>query len=112
MLALSRMGVRIVPSMPAFYNRPQTVEDIVDYIVARLEQARDRFWTIRLTHASILVRRGIDRHELDPGTDPELLLEALGGPLHLHVLLRNRPADHDYVSRLVALTLDGARPRQ
>jgi flavin prenyltransferase len=36
MLALSRMGVRIVPPMPAFYNRPQTVEDIVDYVVARV----------------------------------------------------------------------------
>jgi AcrR family transcriptional regulator len=76
-----------------------------------LEHARDQFWTIRLTRASILVRRGIDRHELDPGTDPELMLEALGGPLHLHILLRNRPADHDYISRLVDLTLDGARPR-
>jgi len=44
MLALSRMGVRIVPPMPAFYNRPQTVEDIVDYIVARaLDQFGLRF---------------------------------------------------------------------
>jgi flavin prenyltransferase len=36
MLALSRMGVRIVPPMPAFYNRPQTVDDVVEYIVARV----------------------------------------------------------------------------
>ncbi|VEA44530.1 decarboxylase [Salmonella enterica subsp. enterica] len=28
MLALSRMGVAIVPPMPAFYNLPQTVDDI------------------------------------------------------------------------------------
>jgi AcrR family transcriptional regulator len=78
---------------------------------APLEQARDQFWSIRLTRATILVRRGIARHELDPGTDPELILEALGGCLHLHVLLRNRPADHDYITRLVDLALDGARPR-
>jgi AcrR family transcriptional regulator len=78
---------------------------------AVFEPARDQFWTIRLTRASILVRRGIDRHELRPDIDPELVLEALGGPLNLHVLLRNRPADHDYVSRLVDLTLQGARPR-
>jgi AcrR family transcriptional regulator len=78
---------------------------------APLEQARDQFWTIRLTCASILVRRGIDRHELDPGTEPELILEALAGPLHLHILLRNRRADDNYISRLVDLTLDGARPR-
>jgi AcrR family transcriptional regulator len=78
---------------------------------AVFEPARDQFWTIRLTRASILVRRGIDRHEIRPDIDPELVLETLGGPLNLHVLPRNRPADHDYVSRLVDLTLAGARPR-
>ncbi|MFF5434801.1 non-oxidative hydroxyarylic acid decarboxylases subunit B [Streptomyces griseofuscus] len=36
MLMLSRMGVRMVPPMPAFYNHPQTVDDIVDHVVARL----------------------------------------------------------------------------
>ncbi|MEV5413124.1 non-oxidative hydroxyarylic acid decarboxylases subunit B [Thermopolyspora sp. NPDC052614] len=36
MLALSRMGVRMVPPMPAFYNHPETVDDIVDHIVARV----------------------------------------------------------------------------
>ncbi|MEV6806941.1 non-oxidative hydroxyarylic acid decarboxylases subunit B [Streptomyces sp. NPDC017405] len=36
MLALSRMGVRLVPPMPAFYNHPQSVDDIVDHIVARI----------------------------------------------------------------------------
>ncbi|GGX88503.1 non-oxidative hydroxyarylic acid decarboxylases subunit B [Streptomyces minutiscleroticus] len=36
MLALSRMGVRIVPPMPAFYNNPATVDDIVEHIVSRV----------------------------------------------------------------------------
>ena len=36
MLALSRMGVRMVPPMPAFYNDPQSVDDIVDHITARV----------------------------------------------------------------------------
>lgn len=36
MLALSRMGVAIVPPMPAFYNLPQTVDDIIQHIVARV----------------------------------------------------------------------------
>ncbi|TKI03727.1 non-oxidative hydroxyarylic acid decarboxylases subunit B [Martelella alba] len=36
MLALSRMGVAIVPPMPAFYNRPNTLEDVIDHIVARI----------------------------------------------------------------------------
>ncbi|GAB4612021.1 hypothetical protein MOKP35_44880 [Mycobacterium avium subsp. hominissuis] len=36
MLALSRMGARIVPPMPAFYNRPESVDDIVDHVVVRV----------------------------------------------------------------------------
>jgi 4-hydroxy-3-polyprenylbenzoate decarboxylase len=36
MLALTQMGARIVPPMPAFYNHPASVGDIVDHIVARI----------------------------------------------------------------------------
>src|SRR6266478_9414665 len=36
MLKLARIGVSIVPPMPAFYNHPQTVDDIVNHIVARV----------------------------------------------------------------------------
>jgi flavin prenyltransferase len=36
MLKLSRMGVLIVPPVPAFYNHPQTVDDVVNHIVARV----------------------------------------------------------------------------
>jgi flavin prenyltransferase len=30
------MGIHVVPPMPAFYNRPQTVDDIVNHSVGRL----------------------------------------------------------------------------
>jgi 4-hydroxy-3-polyprenylbenzoate decarboxylase len=36
MLKLSRMGVVISPPVPAFYNRPKTIEDVVDHTVARI----------------------------------------------------------------------------
>ena len=36
MLKLSRMGAVILPPMPAFYNHPRTVDDIVDHTVARM----------------------------------------------------------------------------
>ena len=36
MLTLARMGVRIVPPMPAFYHRPSTVDEIVDHVVTRV----------------------------------------------------------------------------
>ena len=36
MLKLSRMGVTIMPPMPAFYNHPQSIDDIVNHVVARV----------------------------------------------------------------------------
>ncbi|MER6738676.1 non-oxidative hydroxyarylic acid decarboxylases subunit B [Streptomyces puniciscabiei] len=36
MLALARKGVQLVPPMPAFYNHPQSVDDIVDHVVTRV----------------------------------------------------------------------------
>ncbi|WP_021879526.1 MULTISPECIES: UbiX family flavin prenyltransferase [Paenibacillus] len=36
MLKLSRMGVSIVPAMPAFYYGPRTMEDLVDFLVGKL----------------------------------------------------------------------------
>jgi len=36
MLKLSRMGVVICPPVPAFYTRPQSIDDLVNYSCARL----------------------------------------------------------------------------
>ncbi|MFY9553207.1 MAG: UbiX family flavin prenyltransferase [Blastocatellia bacterium] len=36
MLKLSRMGVVIIPPVPAFYNHPQTIDDVVDHVVMRV----------------------------------------------------------------------------
>ena len=41
MLRLSRAGAVILPAAPGFYNRPTTVDELVDFIVARvLDQLR------------------------------------------------------------------------
>ena len=36
MLKLTRMGALIMPASPGFYHKPQSVEDLVDFIVARI----------------------------------------------------------------------------
>ena len=36
MLKLSRMGAVILPPVPAFYNHPRTIDDLVDHTVARI----------------------------------------------------------------------------
>ena len=36
MLKLSRMGAMILPASPGFYQKPQSVDDLVDFVVARI----------------------------------------------------------------------------
>ncbi len=54
MLKLSNLGAVILPPVPAFYNHPRTLEDVVDYVVARvldqfgLHWGRARRWEGRL----------------------------------------------------------------
>lgn len=39
MLTLSRAGARIIPAMPAFYHHPETIEDMVDFVVGKVLDA-------------------------------------------------------------------------
>lgn len=39
MLSLARLGAVIIPAMPAFYHRPASVEDMVDFVVGRIMDA-------------------------------------------------------------------------
>jgi len=36
MLKLTRMGAVIMPASPGFYHNPETINDLVDFVVARL----------------------------------------------------------------------------
>jgi 4-hydroxy-3-polyprenylbenzoate decarboxylase len=36
MLKLARMGVRIIPAMPAFYQRPESMDDLVNFVVGKV----------------------------------------------------------------------------
>ncbi|MEM1538601.1 MAG: UbiX family flavin prenyltransferase [Candidatus Nezhaarchaeales archaeon] len=43
MLTLAEAGVIILPAMPAFYGRPKSIKDLVDYVVGRvLDQLKIR----------------------------------------------------------------------
>jgi 4-hydroxy-3-polyprenylbenzoate decarboxylase len=36
MLKLARMGVTVMPANPGFYHQPQSIADLVDFVVARI----------------------------------------------------------------------------
>jgi len=36
MLKLARLGVTVLPAMPGFYHNPKTINDLIDFVVARI----------------------------------------------------------------------------
>ena len=56
LLKLARMGVCILPPMPAFYNKPASLDEMVDHIVARvldqfgIDAAFARRWDGQMSH--------------------------------------------------------------
>jgi 4-hydroxy-3-polyprenylbenzoate decarboxylase len=60
MLTLARLGVVVLPAMPGFYHRPQSVADVVDFVVGKILD--------RLGVAHDIVRRW---QTPEPGCDDE-----------------------------------------
>jgi 4-hydroxy-3-polyprenylbenzoate decarboxylase len=60
MLALAEMGGVILPPVPAFYNRPRTIDDLVNHTVGRI---LDRF---HLPHELVPEWTGTGRPRPDP----------------------------------------------
>lgn len=73
-----------------------------------LAAARTRFWDDRFALAGVMVQRGIDRGELDPSTDPRLLLELVVAPLHLRQLQLGQDPSTT-IEEQVDLLLTGSR---
>ena len=36
MLKLSQLGVTIMPASPGFYHQPKNIEDLINFVVARI----------------------------------------------------------------------------
>ncbi len=68
------------------------------------------FWAERFAKASVIVERAIERGDLSPGTDPNLVIETLIGPLWVRLLLTGEPITDrlaDDVAALVAAAVTG-----
>jgi AcrR family transcriptional regulator len=71
---------------------------------------RERFLWPRRREAYATLRRGILRGELRKDIDPDLLLDSLYGPIYMRFLIQHDRLTPEFVDRLCALVLGGARP--
>jgi AcrR family transcriptional regulator len=89
----------------------QTIEPIIRTAISELPrnralaEASRRFWDERMALDGVVVTRAIARGEVPPDTDPRQVIEAILGPLHLHLLITGTPANSAAVDAAVDLVL-------
>lgn len=67
------------------------------------------FWAERLAVSIPIVERAIERGDLPPDTDPNLIIETVIGPIWLRLLLTGEPITADLAERVAELVTAGAR---
>lgn len=91
------------PLMPALVEAMQRDPELRDAIREGLLPAR------RMALAEVL-RRGVERGDLDPDLDLDLALDLLGGPLFYRLLITGGPLDDRLAAGVVDLILRGYAP--
>ncbi|HUW01645.1 MAG TPA: TetR/AcrR family transcriptional regulator [Acidimicrobiales bacterium] len=66
------------------------------------------FWAHRMAATAPVVERAIERGEVPAGSDPNLIIEALVGPIWLRLLLTGEPIDKAFAHRIAELVAAGA----
>ena len=75
-----------------------------------LEAFRERFLWPRRREAYRTLRRAMTRGELHKDADLDLVLDSLYGPIYMRFLIQHDRLTPDFVERLCALVLRGAKP--
>jgi AcrR family transcriptional regulator len=78
---------------------------------AELAAANEAFWAERLALDGAIVKRAIERGEIDGSTDPTQVIESVIGPIHLRLLLTGQPLGDKFLKRTVDTVINGVRPR-
>src|ERR1035438_2732872 len=76
-----------------------------------LEAYRDRFLWPRRRQAYQTLQRGVDRGELPPGCDFDLILDSLYGPILMRFLIRHVKLEESFADEMCDLVLQGLKDR-
>jgi AcrR family transcriptional regulator len=75
-----------------------------------IEAYRDRFLWPRRRQAYQTLQRGVDRGELPAGSDFDLILDSLYGPILMRFLIRHVKLEESFADEVCRLVLPGAKP--
>ena len=68
---------------------------------------RQIYWTTRFSHTGAMIQRAIERGEIAPETDPNVVMTALTGALYVRLLVLDAPLDEFFLEQLARMILDG-----
>ena len=74
-----------------------------------LEAYRDRFLWPRRRQAYQTLQRGVDRGELPPGKDFDLILDSLYGPILMRFLIRHVDLQENFADEVCEMVLPGLK---
>jgi AcrR family transcriptional regulator len=74
-----------------------------------IEAFRDRFLWPRRKQAYQTLQRGIDRGELRPNIDLDLVLDSLYGPIYMRFLIRHQKLEESFADQICGLVLEGLK---
>jgi AcrR family transcriptional regulator len=77
-----------------------------------IQAFRQRFMVPRREEAYRILQRAVERGELPPGIDFDLLLDALYGPIYMRFLIGHAPLSRKFVLELCELVLRPVLVRQ
>jgi AcrR family transcriptional regulator len=78
---------------------------------AEIARARDRFFAAHLAEARLIVERAVRRREVQPDTDPRVLIELVIGPALLCSLFMGLDLDRDAAAAIVSRAEAALRTR-
>ena len=91
---------------------PALVADLIHEGAQTMEAFRRDFLVPRRDASKVVLRRAIERGDLHPDTDLDLVLDIYAGAIFYRVLMGLEPVSHQIIDQLVTLILDGELPRR
>lgn len=76
-----------------------------------IEAFRERFLWPRRKQAYKTLQRGVDRGELPAGSNLDLILDSLYGPIYMRFLIRHAALKEDFADEICGLILNGCERR-
>ncbi|MBV9614988.1 MAG: TetR/AcrR family transcriptional regulator [Ktedonobacteraceae bacterium] len=70
-------------------------------------KVRQVYWMTRFSHMGAMIQRAVERGEIAPEVNPNVVMTALTGALYVRMLVLDAPLDERFLEQLAQMILEG-----